>query len=262
MTAADPTTSHHPLTAEARAQLARLRADLASPFPPRHDLARLPAPARWAPGVAPGSLADLLSDGPLQHVPDPLLRRDLIAQGLAVPFLAEVVRSPVLPARAPARGAAAALQLGPRSDWAVVAGPTAWWVHTGTGDPATVHVHAETRHRGPDWLAVSQCGWCTAAIPLADQVERIGGARVTSPALTAADLLRTEEPEDSVPAVSVLLRNGLTSRTEVASVLDRLSGALRVRRARQLLATASRAPAAPAAQATVPWTGLPSAVTR
>jgi hypothetical protein len=256
--------AHPTLGAAARAYTAHLLDQFATPFSPCAP-APPPDPPAWAPEVPPGSLADLLTDGPLQHVPDPLLRRDLVADGLAVPFLAEVVRSPLLPDGAAARGAAALLQLGARAGWAVVAGTTAWWVHTGRGAPETVHVHAPSRHRGPDWLDIAQCRWCAADGTLADEVERVGGCAVTSPALTAADLLRTAAP-GSRDAVALLLGAGLVTVAEVESVLDRQPGFAGTRRARgtlRLAATSGTADAvAPGAQETVPWTVTPSAVTR
>ena len=68
-----------------------------------------------------------------------------------------------------------------------------------------------------------------------DEVTEGRGSRATTPARTAADLLRACPPHDAVIAVDGLLRAGLVSVTDVTRAVGRAGRRRGVRRARELL---------------------------
>lgn len=146
----------------------------------------------------------------------------------------------------------------------VVAGWSACWVHTGGPFRGPIEL-LTTSHRSVVAAARVQHG---AYRP--EEVERIGGAPVTTAARTAVDLLRRAEEGAACDAVVRLIRDGSCTAEEIRASLRSVIGMRHARRAGRLLEEAERfvrsGPGSGSAQAEAdadwPSTTRPSAVTR
>ncbi len=95
----------------------------------------------------------------------------------------------------------------------VIAGPTAAWVLLGGVPPTPIELLSPT-HRGDLAGVVQRYGLLRPW-----DVETIGGAPVTVPARTAADLLRFSPLEEAAALVHELVDSGHTRPTQIAHLL-------------------------------------------
>ena len=96
---------------------------------------------------------------------------------------------------------------------------------------------AVPRTRTPSRITGVRC--YQADLP-ADHIDTINGLRCTTPARTAADLLRWAAPHMALACVDQMARGGIVTAQEIFGVLLRSSGERNVRRARDLAASLDR----------------------
>lgn len=128
--------------------------------------------------------------------------------------------------------------------WTAV-GPSAAWVHAGGPAPPRLHAAVAHFHRIPaggtlPWRLVQSDVAASADGPAAaeEDVVRVAGVRVTTPARTVEDLLLTGDPDDTRRAARLLAVTGTAGLAERLARPTRRPGAVGARRRLALLLSA------------------------